>query len=205
LVHIEDDPVWVDVVARILERERLARHIGSTAAGRVGLSLCREKCPEIVLLDICLPDADGLKIAEQLRALPQPPRILFFTVRTDELTLFRAWTISCGLIWKSRLAPEHLRTAFSALADGRRYFPPEVLEAIHKLRRSPDAFFKLLTNREQSLIEMFARGEPDEKIAAACRLSSHTVHSHRKHIMAKLNLHCLQELMIWGAKKGFTR
>jgi DNA-binding NarL/FixJ family response regulator len=169
-----------------------------------GLALCREKRPAVVLVDLGLPDGDGFQLAAQLKALVPAPRILLLSSRADDVTLFRAWSGPVeGLIWKSNRSIEHLQAALGALAAGRRFFPADVLAAVNRFRSSPNAFFKILSPREQSLIQSLVRGDSDENIAEANGISRHTVHSHRKSVMAKLGLHSLRDLIHWGAERGF--
>jgi DNA-binding NarL/FixJ family response regulator len=203
--HIDDDPLLAGAVGRILSSLPNVAYLGFTTSGRDGVALCRDKQPAIVLLDLWLPDGDGLDLIDELAALRKPPQILVLTGRADDATLYRTWIGAvAGLIWKTSRCAERLKSAFGALANGRRYFPPEVLESIQRFRSSPEAYYKILSLREQSLLSALGHGDSDAQIATATGLAWETVHSHRKHIMGKLNLHHGHELVRWAMDKGFA-
>lgn len=204
VVHIEDDVFWAGAVARWVGDCSEVRYAGFAMNGRDGIELCREKQLAIVLLDLILPDIDGFNVVDQLQALKLPPWILLLTCRTDDAVLFRIGTSPvAGLIWKSNRTGEHLRSAFSAVIAGKDCFPPEVDDAVHRFRSSPDAFSKIFSDREIFLLDDFADGLSDKAIAAKRNLNQETVHSHREHIMAKLGLHRTPDLILWAKDKGF--
>ncbi|OHE88798.1 MAG: hypothetical protein A3G75_01835 [Verrucomicrobia bacterium RIFCSPLOWO2_12_FULL_64_8] len=125
-------------------------------------------------------------------------------VRDDDVVLFRIGTSKlAGLIWKSNCSGGHFHSAFSSVIAGRNYFPQEVDDAVHRLRASPDAFFKILSEREIRLLDDFVVGHSDQEIAAKRGFSPETVHSHRQHIMAKLGLHPTLDLVEWAKDRGF--
>lgn len=204
-ISVEDDPLWASVITKAIVELPNASFLGAAKDGQTALRLSNEFHPDVAFVDLRLPDCCGLDLAAKLRAGKTAPRIIFLTARSDDLTLLRAWDGSVhGLVWKTTACREHIHAAFSALSDGRRYFPPEVLEAVTRFRGSPTAFFKILSLREQELVEYFVGGKSDEAVATDLGLSSHTVHTHRKRIMAKLDLHTTRDLIQWGADRGFS-
>ena len=77
-------------------------YVGGAKDGQEGLALCRKIQPDVVLVDLRLPDEDGFQFAARVKELPRAPRVLFLSCRTDDVTLFHAWSDSvAGLIWKS--------------------------------------------------------------------------------------------------------
>jgi two-component system invasion response regulator UvrY len=203
LIHIEDDSLTASLVGQLLGCWKEIRYLGSVTNGQDGIRLCRDQQPGIVLLDLALPDMDGFAVAGQLRKLRPSPRILVFSARVDDVTILHLSSgLVDGIVWKP-LGPEKLRPALAEIAAGRDYFPPDFRAAIDRLRRSPDAFFKILSDRELSLMPHFARDESDAVIATAVGVSAATVHSHRQHVFAKLNLHCAHDLAQWAQHEGF--
>lgn len=204
VVHIEDDPIWTDVVRRAVGEVPGVVYAGHAATGTQGVTLCRAEAPDVVLLDLKLPDGDGFGFGAQIRSVPLNPQIVLLSCRADDVALFRAWSEDhAGLIGKSIRCADEVKAALVAVAAGKRYFSAEIMAAIQRFRRSPDAFPKILSARELSLIDRFVRGDSNAVIATAVGLSPHTVHSHRKSIMGKLNVHSMSELMRWGAARGF--
>lgn len=93
-----------------------------------------------------------------------------------------------------------LAERLAALAAGQRFFPPDVRAVVERLRHSPDSPCKILSTREQSLVEDFARGDSDAVIAAKHGVSRHTAHSHRGHIKRKLPAGGLGNLIVRDTK-----
>ena len=143
LLHIENDPWSADIVRAVVAEWPEISHVGLATTGAKGVELCREHRPDIVLLDLRLPDMDGFAVAEALAALAPAPSVLLLTVRSDEFTLYRSTRAPVrGLLWKNESIGRQLRPAISEVLAGRRYFPPEVTDGLSKLRQDPDAFSK---------------------------------------------------------------
>lgn len=206
LLHVEDDPLWQTTVAGVLrdwpEMEQ-CDCVGTASAAKA----CAPKLqPQIVLLDVVLPDGDGLQLARELAMQPWQPKLLMLTVRRDDVVLQAAGAKHIdGLIWKSADVGAHLAEALRRVIAGTKYFPAEVREALRKFRADPSAYFKILSDREMELLPLLGSGASDGDIAAALGLSVHTVKSHRHSILAKLNLPSTPRLIHWAIQRGFVR
>ncbi len=206
LLHIEDDTRWGRAVKQMVHTWHEVSHVGTATSAEAGIALCRSHQPDLALLGLELPDADGFDLALTLANFPRPPRILLLTVRTDAVTLFRAGCAHIsGMVWKTDPVHETLRCAVREVLAGRRYFPENVRQAMRASRTDPAAFFKILSGRELSLLPLLCQGLNDPTIAGKTGLCPATVKSHRQHIMAKLDLHCTADLIQWAAAKGFVR
>ncbi len=178
--------------------------MGSVSNGHDGIILCLEKKPALVILDLDLPDLNGFEAWDHLNALPCPPQILLLTCRTDQALLSRLGSVGvAGLIWKSVDFARYLRPALAAIADGGRYFPPEVTAAIRRFRSAPDAFFKILSPWELKLVSLLAQGFRDSDIADRTRRSRGTIRNHWHNIAGKLGLTDRHEIRRWAEAKGF--
>lgn len=202
--HIEDDCLWAEVTAHLLEEWPEVCHVGTATNGRDGIALCREKHPAIVLLDLVLPDINGFVVLDRLNDLPHPPLVLLLTCRTDEVLLNRLGSGGiAGLIWKGSHFADQLRPALAAVAAGSGYFPPEVREAVSRFRRSPNAFFKILSPWELRLVSSLALGLKDGDIAAETGCCCGTIRNHWHNIAGKLGLGDRHDLQRWAEAEGF--
>lgn len=206
ILHIEDDPLWGEAAQLVLESLATPVEYRRGASRAEALRLAGEQLPEIVLLDLRLPDGDGFGIAEELPAAGGRPRILVLSARRDDLALWRIMREPrlAGLLWKSASLREHLPAALAAVQQGHRYLPPDVHAAMRRLRADPQAFFKILSDRELGLLPGLGRGLTDDELAVQAGVSALTVKSHRQHIMAKLGLHRTPDLIYWAIAHGFV-
>ncbi len=170
------------------------------------LSRAESLQPDVVLLDVVLPDGDGLAVARTLSAMKTPPRIVLLSVRRDDVVLQAASSAHiAALLWKTGDVLDKLPEAIRTVTAGGKYHPPEVREALRKFRADPQAYFKILSDRELELLPRFGEGLSDEEVATLFGLSIHTVKSHRQNILTKLGLHSTARLIHWAIMRGFVR
>lgn len=176
------------------------------ADGASGLALCRRVKPDIVILDLALPDQDGVDLVDDLLAACPQARIIGLSGYLDEFTIYRAiGSRMHGFVDKNEHTIDQLGTAIRNVRAGQRYFSDSARNAWLSLRNDPTAFDKVLSAREQSLLRLFGQGRDNEEIAAAVNLSELTVRNHRCRIMAKLGLRTSAELISYAFEKGFVR
>jgi len=205
VLQIEHDLQTALLVKQVLADAADIWFAGVASTGREGIDRCRQVKPAVALLGLSLPDVDAFTVIDELAVLPEPPRVLLFTAQAAEATLFRIGrSVVNGLVWKSSDAVRELPKAFHAVLSGRTYFPATFHAAMREWRCRPDAFSKILSDRELELLPLLGRGLSDAEVAARKGISVATVHSHRQRIMGKLDLHRTAELMRWAAEKGFV-
>lgn len=205
ILHVEDASHWGGWVARILEEHPRAQHVGLAETGTAALEMAAVLQPDLVLLDIVLPDMDGFAIAEQLAAMPMPPKIVLLSARMDQATLYRAARPPfSGLLWKEAGLDKTLFRAIDELVQGHDYYPPEVQAAQLTLRHDPSFVFNLLSNADLDLLPRFGLGLTDEEIAPHLKLSVSDVRSQRRELMDKLGLRRSAELVHWAIRHGFV-
>lgn len=171
-----------------------------------GLALCRSDCPDILILDLALPDRDGLDLLDDLLASNPKGKIIGISGYTDEFTLHRAMHSKLhGFVDKNEQTIDALAEAIQTVMSGRRYFSAAVQDAHFSFKNNPASFDKILSEREQGLLGLFGRGYTNEQVAAVVGLSELTVRNHRCRLMAKLDIRTSPELIRYALEKGFTR
>ena len=205
LLYVEDDSLWQSAVALALKGMPEIASITTARDATSALASAEMSHPDIVLLDLVLPDMDGLALALKLAQMRQAPRIIVLSARRDSVILNAASQphIS-GLIWKSAHTFSELSRAITHAVRGEKYYPEEVRAALRRFRADPIAFFKILSARELELLPLVGGGRSDEEIATLLGLSAHTVRSHRQHIMRKLGLPTAARLVHWAILQGFV-
>ncbi len=195
-----------DLLLRVC-REAVKGSVGAGAADAAsGLKLCRKEKPDIIILDLALPDRNGLDLVDELIAASPHGRIIGLSGYMDEFTVYRVLGSRLhGFVDKTAHTSDQLGVAIRGVLAGERYFSPSAISAWTSLRNDPSAFDKILSEREQNFLCWFGQGLSNDEIATAVRLSELTVRNHRCRIMAKLGLRTSAELISYAFEKGFVR
>ncbi len=173
---------------------------------REGLAAIREHQPDLVLMDISLPDGDGLELAKTiLDELPQI-KILAISSHRDPWTMLQVQRIGLhGFVDKNDQRPDVLSEAINAVLGGRVYYTPIVNESSASIRRDPKAFIRVLSDYETRILSMIGESKTDEEIGAILGISPATVQSRRRDIMRKLDVHTTPKLIHYAIINGLTR
>ena len=173
---------------------------------REGLVIIRENLPDLVLLDISLPDGDGLELAKMLlRELPQI-KILAISAHRDSWTMLQVQRLGLpGFVDKNEQCPGVLTDAIQAVLAGRIYYTPIVNKSSAAMRRDPKAFNRVLSDYETKILSMIGESKNDEEIALILGIRPATVQSRRRDIMGKLDIHATPKLIHYAIVNGLTR
>jgi two-component system response regulator NreC len=180
--------------------------VGEAGDGAAAVAASRKHPPDLVILDVELPDIDGFDLMGDLLAIAPKARIIALSSHTDEFTLHRAMQCRVnGFVDKNEQPLEVLRAAISTVMADKTYYSPVVERVKASLRADPAAFTKLLSEHEQRLLTLMGRGLSNEEIGRLLELSAVTVKTHRRNIMGKLGFHSTPELIRYAIDKGFIR
>jgi two-component system response regulator NreC len=206
IVLIEDQAMFRDLLKKICREHFHLAVVGEAADAATGLELCRKQKPDMVLLDLNLPDRDGISMADELLAMDPKIRILALSSECDDYTLYRVLNSGMhGYVDKNRQSVDVLKQAIDEVIKGRVFFTEVVQQVRQRLRTEPRAFPKVLTEREQQLLALLGGGLTNEEVARELRLSRYTVQLHRRNIMSKLGLHRTPDLIRYAVNKGFSK
>jgi two-component system, NarL family, response regulator NreC len=192
----------------LLEREPDMEVVAEACDGREAIALVERERPHVAILDISMPNLNGIEAGRQIAERMPDTQIVILTVESDEAYLLSALKIGArGYILKSS-AESEVVDAVRAVSHGKAFFSPKVSRILaddytRYLRReqATDAY-ELLTNREREIVQLLAQGASNKEIATSLDLSPTTVNCHRQHIFQKLNLHSLADLILYAVRKG---
>ena len=206
ILIIEDHTLVHDMLAAACAQLFPAAGLHITGEGKKGVELCALVKPDLVFLDLVLPDCDGLDLVPKLLEASPQAKVIALTSFADEFTVHRVLQTKVhGFIAKNEQPLGLLKEAIDTVLAGGRYFSPVVDRIKAALRADPASFDKVLSDHEQGLLKLFGEGLDNEAVAARVGLSANTVKVHRRNILSKLNLHSTPELMHYALEKGFTR
>lgn len=203
----------------IVEDQRLVAEFFTFHCRDLGLNvlLCCGTCaealvairthqPALVLMDISLPDGDGLMLAKTILDELPHVKILAISSHRDPWTMLQVQRIGLhGFVDKNEQRPAVLTEAINAVLGGRVYYTPVVNESSATIRRDPKAFIRVLSDYETRILSMIGESKTDEEIAAVLNISSATVQSRRRDVMRKLDIHTTPKLIHYAIVNGLTR
>jgi len=206
IVIVEDQTMIRDLLVLACQTTFARAAIEQAPDGAKALERCRATRPDLMILDLELPDGDGLDLVPEVRRLAPNTRIIVLSSHTDEVTVSRVMQAHIeGFVDKNSQPLEMLREAMQTVVDGRRYLSPVVREVWSKLRDAPAAFNKILSEREQEILGLVGQGLTNTEIADRLTLRAVTIQNHRCNIMTKLGIHSTSHLIRYANEKGFTR
>ena len=171
-----------------------------------GLAAIREHKPGLVLMDISLPDGDGLELARMIIGELPHIKVLAISSHHDPWTMLQVQRIGIhGFVDKNDQRPDILTEAIHAVLGGRVYYTPVVNQSSATIRRDPKSFIRVLSDYETRILSMIGESKTDEEIAAVLGVSPATVQSRRRDIMRKLDIHSTPKLIHYAIVNGLTR
>jgi DNA-binding NarL/FixJ family response regulator len=205
---VDDHHVLVETLKLVIQAEPDMQVVGEAGTCAGCLDLLREVCPSVLLLDVSLPDGDGLSMVPKINKLYPQTNVLVLTSFSDEATLMRAIDLGVsGFIGKNQHLTE-LTSAIRQAASGEIAIPASLLLGL--LGRKPPSrsrsqnaqYVEPLTVRERQILNCLAQGNTGQEIAAKLNISQMTVRTHIRNLIAKLGVHSRLEAVTYALQWG---
>ncbi len=191
----------------LLERQEDMEIVGEAANGRQAVQLAGELKPSVVLMDIAMPQLNGIDAAAQIIRHDADVRVIILSMYADEEFLVRALTAGIkGYLVKDSVEADLVR-AVRAVVSGRSFFSPVIAQALAEdyvrqlQNKGVQDSYELLTDREREILQLLAEGKSNKEVAAVLNVSPYTVETHRTHFMQKLNLHNTADIVLYAVRK----
>ena len=208
LVLVDDHEVVRTGLKMLLDEQPDMVIVAEADTGERAIKLVDELQPDVVVMDISLPDLSGIKVTKRIKSKNPDIAIVALTIHDDEQYFFEMLQAGASGYVPKRAAPEDLISAIRAAHAGETYLYPSLAKALvsdfvgRKSEDQNQETLNGLTSREQEVLEKLAQGLTNEEIAGELVISKHTVARHRENIMHKLNLHNRSELVKYAIRKG---
>ena len=208
LLLVDDHEVVRTGLRMLLESQSDIKILAEASTGAEAIQMAREFKPDVVVMDITLPDITGIEATRRLKERQPEIAVVALTIHEDEQYFFEMLQAGASGYVPKRAAPEDLISAIRAAFVGEIYIYPSLAKALvsdylGRSRTDPEeASLEALTPREQEVLELLAEGLTNDEIADHLVISRHTVARHRENLMGKLNLHSRSELVKYAIRKG---
>lgn len=189
----------------ILESQEDMDVIGEAGNGREAVELAERLRPDVVVMDVTMPELNGIEATRRIRQISPFIRVVALSVHRDGVYVREIVRAGAeGYILKES-GDQELISAVRAVAEGNGYLSPEVAGAVLKdYRKHATNPVDLLTPREREVLQLVAEGRTNKEIATRLNLSVYTVDGHRTRIMEKLGLHSVGELVRFAVRNGIV-
>jgi DNA-binding NarL/FixJ family response regulator len=209
IVLVDDHALVRQGFRRILEDDPGIHVLGEAGNGLEAITLAKKLDPDVVVMDMSMPEMNGLHASIELLKQRPGTRILILSMYSDEQYVRNALDAGVkGYILKNAIDTD-LTRAVRAVANGEQYLSPELsgvlIRAIQSgsFEQSNDPYDKL-TQREKQILQLIAHGKSNKEIAVLLDLSVNTVAVHRANLMSTLGVHKTAELVLFAVKKGLV-
>ena len=187
----------------ILDAQADMEIVGEAANGRQAVDLAEQLRPDVVVMDVSMPELNGIEATRRLASSLPRARVVALSMHKDSVYVREILRAGArGYLLKDSGAAD-LVAAIRAVASGESYLSPAVSNAVlDDYRRHATNPIDLLTSREREVLQLLAEGKTNKEIAGVLNLSVYTVEAHRGRILEKLNLHSIGELVRFAVRSG---
>lgn len=220
IMLVDDHDMVRTGLRSFLETQPNLEVVAEANNGREALNLIKDTQPDIVLMDITMPDMDGMEATKKLKKMYPNCQVLVLTVHSDKQYFMKMLEAGASGYITKQAAADELISAIQAVADGHLYLqpalarwlledyqrlvkdvgPPEPEEESEKDKNAVD--LDILSERERQVLELVGEGLNNNEIGEQLKLSPKTIARHRERIMKKLNMHSRTELVKFAIRTG---
>lgn len=206
---VDDHKMMREGLRSLLANEPDIEVVGEASDGRSALDLVRSLSPDVVVMDVGMPELNGVEAARRIRAEHPGVKVIALSTHTDKRYVHHMLEAgACGYVLKIA-AHEELLRAVRAASLGKTYLSPEVAgfvvdRSTHPHAGSEVSAFSSLGAREREVLQLVAEGKTSSETAKQMHISVKTVETHRRNIVQKLGLHGTAELTKYAVREGLT-
>jgi DNA-binding NarL/FixJ family response regulator len=208
----DDDDLMRAGLAELLSIDPMIEIVGEAATGREAIERTHRLDPDVVLMDVRMPDLDGIAATRELSRTCPTSKVLILTTFEQDDYIFGALRAGASGFLVKRTRPEELIAAVHTIAAGDALLSPSVTRrVIDRMAQQPTpdltghTELKALTPREREVLELIARGMSNREIATALTVEESTIRTHVKRILMKLDLRDRVQVVIFAYEAGLTR
>lgn len=209
VIVVDDHRIVREGLVTLLERQPGLKVVAQAESGTEAVRLVRELSPDIVIMDISLPDLNGVEATRRILARPTRTKVIALSMHTDRRFVIESLKAGASAYLLKDAAFDELSQAIGAVVGGGTYLSSTISDLLikeytRKKGGGDSTAFSLLTSRERQVLQLLAEGKTTKEIAGTLGVSVKTIETFRQQIMSKLDLHSVAELTKYAIREGIT-
>lgn len=209
IIIADDHKIIRDGLRALLEKQPDMKVVAETMDGRSTLELARRLTPCMVIMDVNMPDLNGIEATRRITREIPGVQVVALSMHADRRFVKEMFKAGAQGYLLKDCAFEELLQALRIVAEGQFYLSPTITgiviqDFVEDVQARDHSAFTLLTAREREVLQLLAEGKTTAQMAAALFVSEKTIETHRRQVMQKLNLHSIAELTKYAIRQGIT-
>ncbi|HYA14855.1 MAG TPA: response regulator transcription factor [Syntrophales bacterium] len=205
----DDHNIFRDGLRTLIEKEAGMEVVAEAENGRKTVKLAEKLSPNVVIMDVSMPDLNGIEATRKIRAGTSNVKVIALSMHSDKRFVLGMLEAGASAYLLKDCAFAELVSAIRQVAAGNTYLSPKIADVVVKgyLNKVSDTSLSkrtILTSREREILQLLAEGLSAKEIAAHLNLSIKTIETHRRNIMEKLEIHTIAELTKYAIREGLV-
>lgn len=205
----DDHNIIREGLAAILQKHPDIEVIAQASDGRSTVRLTRELMPDVVVIDVTMPELNGIEATRQIKSEHNNVKIIALSIHSNKQFIIEMLKAGASGYLLKDCVSDDLAYAIRSVADGQNYLSPQIARIVitnymNNIETLKNSVFSILTYREREVLQLLAEGKSTKQIASILNLSIKTIETHRQHITKKLNINNIAELTKYAIKEGLT-
>jgi len=206
---VDDHHIFREGLKSLLEQQRDIKVVAEAGQGREAVRLAGELCPDIVVMDVAMPDLNGIEATRQIIIANPQIKVIGLSMHSDHRYVMEMLKSGAAGYVLKESAFEELVQAIRNVRANQIFLSPKIAHMVIKdyvtrLKQGVRTVYSLLSTREREVLQLLAEGKSTKDIALALDISIKTVETHRQQIMDKLDIHNIAELTKYAVKEGLV-
>jgi len=209
IILADDHKIIREGLRALLEKEQDMEVVGEANDGVTTVRLTKKLSPNIVIMDIGMPDMNGIDATRQIIAETEGVKVIALSMHSDRRFVLQMLKAGASGYLLKDSAFEELTLAIKTVMAGQPYLSPKITDVVIKeyiisMPKNEETVFTKITTREREVLQLLAEGKTTKQIASFLNVSVKTIETHRQQIMDKLDIHSIAELTKYAIREGIT-
>ena len=209
ILLVDDHKITRQGLRSLLDENDDMEVLAEAENGRDAIELARKLNPDVIIMDVSMPDLNGVEATRQIIQDNHDVRVIALSMHSDTLFVSEMLKSGASGYLLKDCAFQELEQAIRTVTDGKAYLSPSISgvvveDYLHRLSKTDMSTSEVLTDREREVLQLIAEGQSTKQVALKLHISAKTVETHRRQIMNKLDIHTVAELTKYAIRKGLT-